>query len=85
MKKPLDFDAASNPHNALLETEEPAHDHPPQLSPAFPPAFLGALAASSTAVTLPHIAQGQGRTFGIKTRDGIGFSSRIAEAPAAPW
>jgi non-heme chloroperoxidase len=32
-----------------------------------------ALAASSTAVTLPHTAQGQGRTFGIKTRDGIGL------------
>jgi hypothetical protein len=28
MKKLLDFDVASNPHNALLETEEPAHDHP---------------------------------------------------------
>ena len=34
---------------------------------------LGALAATSTAVTLPHIAQGQGRTFEIKTRDGIGL------------
>ncbi len=32
---------------------------------------LGAVAASSTAVTLPHVAQGQGRTFKIKTRDGI--------------
>jgi hypothetical protein len=36
MKKPLDFDVASNPHNALLETEEPAHDHPSQLSSSFP-------------------------------------------------
>jgi len=33
---------------------------------------LGAVAAT-TAVTLPHVAQGQGRTFEIKTRDGIGL------------
>jgi pimeloyl-ACP methyl ester carboxylesterase len=32
---------------------------------------LGAVAATSTTVTLPHIAQGQGRAFKIKTRDGI--------------
>ena len=32
---------------------------------------LGAVAA--TAVSLPHVAQGQGRTFEIKTRDGIGL------------
>jgi non-heme chloroperoxidase len=32
---------------------------------------LGALAATSTAVTLPHVAQGQGRTLEIKTRNGI--------------
>lgn len=32
---------------------------------------LGAVAASSTAVTLPYVAQGQDRTFKIKTRDGI--------------
>jgi len=36
MKKLLDFDVASNPHNALLKTEEPAHDHPSQLSSPFP-------------------------------------------------
>src|SRR6188768_4008448 len=35
MKKPLDFDVASNPHDALLETEEPAHDHRSQLSSPF--------------------------------------------------
>jgi hypothetical protein len=34
---------------------------------------LGALAATSTAVTLPHVAQGQGRTFKLKTRDGVGL------------
>jgi non-heme chloroperoxidase len=34
---------------------------------------LGAVAATCTAVTLPHVAQGQGRTFEIKTRDGIGL------------
>jgi non-heme chloroperoxidase len=34
---------------------------------------LGALAASSTAVTLPHAAQGQSRAFRITTRDGIGL------------
>jgi non-heme chloroperoxidase len=34
---------------------------------------LGAVAATTTAVTLPHVAQGQGRTFEIKTRDGIGL------------
>ena len=56
MKKLLDFDVASNPHNALLETEEPAHDHPSQLS--LP--FVGAVAAT-TAVTLQHVAHG--RTF----------------------
>jgi non-heme chloroperoxidase len=33
---------------------------------------LGAVAAT-TAVTLPHVAQGQGRTFEIKTRDGVGL------------
>jgi non-heme chloroperoxidase len=33
---------------------------------------LGAVAAT-TAVTLPHVAQGQGRTLEIKTRDGIGL------------
>jgi pimeloyl-ACP methyl ester carboxylesterase len=34
---------------------------------------LGALAATSTAVALPQVARGQGRTFQIKTRDGIGL------------
>ena len=34
---------------------------------------LGALAATSAAVALPHIARGQGRTFEIKTRDGTGL------------
>jgi non-heme chloroperoxidase len=34
---------------------------------------LGAVAATCTAVTLPHVAQGQSRTFEIKTRDGIGL------------
>jgi non-heme chloroperoxidase len=34
---------------------------------------LGAVAATSTAVALPPAAQGQGRTFKIKTRDGIGL------------
>ena len=34
---------------------------------------LGALAVTSTAVTLPHVAQGQGRTFKLKTRDGVGL------------
>jgi hypothetical protein len=53
MKKPLDFDVASNPHNALLETEEPAYDHPSQLSSS----SRGA-AAATTAVTLPHVAHG---------------------------
>jgi pimeloyl-ACP methyl ester carboxylesterase len=67
MKKPLDFDVASNPHNALLETEEP----PMTTRRSFLHLSLGAVAASSTAVTLPHVAQGQGRTFKIKTRDGI--------------
>jgi hypothetical protein len=38
MKNPLDFDVASNPHKAPRETVEPAHDHPPQLSPSGPPA-----------------------------------------------
>jgi non-heme chloroperoxidase len=33
---------------------------------------LGAVVAT-TAVTLPHVAQGQGRTFEIKARDGIGL------------
>ena len=32
---------------------------------------LGALAATSAAVALPHIARGQGRTFEIRTRDGV--------------
>ena len=34
---------------------------------------LGALAATSTAVTLPPVAQSQARTFGIKSRDGVGL------------
>ena len=35
---------------------------------------LGALAATSAAVALPQVARGQGRTFGIKTRDGTASS-----------
>ena len=65
MKNPLDFDVASNPHNALLASEEPDHDHPPYsfwvaLSPPLPPRRCP-----------PWFAPRPGRTVKIKTRDGI--------------
>jgi pimeloyl-ACP methyl ester carboxylesterase len=41
---------------------------------------LGAVAAT-TAVTLPHVAHGQGRTFEIKTRDGIGLFVKDTGGP----
>jgi pimeloyl-ACP methyl ester carboxylesterase len=68
-KDALDFDVASNPHNALLTQEEPNMT----TRRAF---VLGGALAAASAVTLPGLAyaQGsgdlQGRTQKIRTRDG---------------
>jgi hypothetical protein len=58
MKKPLDFNVASNPHNALLETEEPAMT----TRRSFLHLSLGAAAATTAAVTLPHVAHAKAAT-----------------------
>jgi len=67
MKKPLDFNVASNPHNALLATREPAHDHPSQLSSV----FACGLAANSSAVILPQAVRCEAHALEIKKGDSM--------------
>jgi hypothetical protein len=63
--KPLDFDLASNGHNAALETEEPVM--------TTRRIFLGSTLVAASAAALPHFAFGQSpaRAATIKTRDGV--------------
>lgn len=62
MKKPLDFNVASNPHDALLQQGS--------LLAAFF-SFAWRLAALSSAVILPQAVRGEGHAVEIKTRDGM--------------
>src|SRR5271170_2182826 len=56
LKTSLDFDAASNPHNALLETEEHDHDNPPRLSGC-------SLGRNICLHAVPHRARRERRTY----------------------
>ena len=67
MKKPLDFDVASNPHNALLATEEHAHDY----RRSFLQFSFGGLAATSPAVIFPQAVRGEGHALEIKKGDSM--------------
>lgn len=60
-KIPLDLDAASNPHNALLATEE------------FQAVITRRIFVGAAAAVLPRLAHSQGRTATIKTKDGTGL------------
>ena len=66
MKKPLDFNVGSNPHNALLATGDS-----PMTTPQLSSVFACGLAANSSAVILPQAVRCEAHALEIKKGDSM--------------